>query len=270
MEHTRRHAQIHNQLGSDKRYSGGLGWCAFDYNTHANFGSGDRVCYHGVSDIFRIPKPAAGFYKSQCDPKEEIVLVPAFHWARGDRNRSFDVAMVCSNCDHIKVYIGERLVAALDPDKQNFPNLLHPPFVTDIREAFRAGWGDLKIEGYIGGKLVVTKLMSGKGVDRELSIQPDDLELLGDGIDCTRVVLKVTDEYGAVRPFASAAIALTLEGPGEIIGENPFALFGGVGAVWIKTKQASGTIRLKAKHPTLGTKRIAIDVRQMSTESLLI
>jgi beta-galactosidase len=109
-EHTMRHARVHNQLASDKRYASGIGWCAFDYNTHSNFCSGDRVCYHGVSDIFRIPKPAAGFYKSQCDPKEEIVLEPAFDWARGDRNESFNVAMVCSNCEHIKIYIGNRVV----------------------------------------------------------------------------------------------------------------------------------------------------------------
>ena len=33
-EHTLRHARIHNQLASDPRYAGGIGWCAFDYNTH--------------------------------------------------------------------------------------------------------------------------------------------------------------------------------------------------------------------------------------------
>ncbi|HLZ97161.1 MAG TPA: glycoside hydrolase family 2 TIM barrel-domain containing protein, partial [Steroidobacteraceae bacterium] len=79
-EHMLRHARIHDQLASNPQYAGGIGWCAFDYNTHSNFGSGDRICYHGVTDIFREPKPAAGFYKSQCDPDEEIVLEPAFHW----------------------------------------------------------------------------------------------------------------------------------------------------------------------------------------------
>jgi beta-galactosidase len=127
-EHTMRHARVHNQLASDKRYAGGIGWCAFDYNTHSNFCSGDRICYHGVADIFRIPKPGAGFYKSQCDPKEEIVLEPAFDWSRGDRNESFNVAMICSNCDHLKIYIGNRLVAEADPDRQTFGNLAHPPF----------------------------------------------------------------------------------------------------------------------------------------------
>lgn len=269
-EHAMRHARVHNQLGSDKGYAGGIGWCAFDYNTHANFCSGDRICYHGVSDIFRLPKPTAGFYKSQCDPQEEIVLEPAFDWSRGDRDESFNVAMICSNCEHVKIYIGNRLVAEVDPDRQNFPNLPHPPFVTNIREGLRGGWGDLKIEGYIGGKKVVTKMLSGKGVDQQLLVEPDDLELVGDGIDATRVVLRVTDEYGAARPFANSAIALTIAGPGEIIGDNPFALFGGVGAVWVKTKEAAGLIRLSAKHPTLGLKAVEIRVRRMPAELLLV
>ena len=91
-EHTIRHARVHDQLASNPQYAGGIGWCAFDYNTHGNFGSGDRICYHGVTDIFREPKPAAGFYKSQCDPAEEIVLEPAFHWARGDASIGFSKA----------------------------------------------------------------------------------------------------------------------------------------------------------------------------------
>jgi beta-galactosidase len=260
-EHTMRHARVHNQLSSEKKYAGGLGWCAFDYNTHSNFCSSDRICYHGVADIFRIAKPAAGFYKSQCDPQEEIVLEPAFDWSRGDRDESFTIAMVCSNCDHVKIYIGDRQVADLDPDRKTFPHLAYPPFVANIREGLRGGWGDLKIEGYIGGKLVVTRMMSGRGADRQLLVMPDDLELIGDGIDSTRIVLRVTDEYGAVRPLANAAIELTIDGPGEIIGENPFSLFGGVGAVWLKTKEAAGLIRLTAKHPTLGPKTVNVRVR---------
>jgi beta-galactosidase len=260
-EHTMRHARVHNQLASDKKYAGGLGWCAFDYNTHSNFCSSDRICYHGVADIFRIPKPAAGFYKSQCDPKEEIVLEPAFDWSRGDRNESFNVAMVSSNCDHLKIYIGDRLVADVDPDRQTFPHLKYAPFVTNIRDGVGQGWGDLKLEGYIAGKKVITRTYSGSGADRQLLLSPDDLELIGDGIDATRLVMKVTDEYGAVRPLANAPVALTITGPGEIIGENPFSLLGGVGAVWIKAKQSAGTIRVVAKHPILGSKTIEIRVK---------
>jgi hypothetical protein len=67
----------------------------------------------------------------------------------------------------------------------------------------------------------------------------------------------VTDEFGNTRPFAQAAIQLSIEN-GEIIGDNPFALVGGCGAVWIKSKQTPGTIRLTAKHARLGAKTVVI------------
>lgn len=268
-EHTHRHARVHNQLASDDRYAGGLGWCAFDYNTHDYFGSGDRICYHGVSDIFRIPKPAAGFYKSQCDPSEEIVLEPAFDWARGDENETFTNALVCSNCEKLKFYIGDRFIVEVEPDRKTYDHLKYAPFVTNLRAGIGGGWNDLRIEGYLGGKKVIERRMSAKGVDRQLLIEPDDHELIGDGIDMTRVVLKVVDEFGNVRPFSNAAITLGLQGPGEIIGDNPFALFGGVGAVWIKTRPGAGLIRLKATHETLGSKTVSIDVKASRASNVI-
>ena len=55
---------------------------------------------------------------------------------------------------------------------------------------------------------------------------PDDTSLIADGADTTRVVLRVTDEFDAIRPFANDAIKFELEGPAEIIGDNPFAVGG--------------------------------------------
>jgi beta-galactosidase len=268
-EHTHRHARVHNQLASDDTYAGGLGWCAFDYNTHDYFGSGDRICYHGVSDIFRIPKPAAGFYKSQCDPSDEIVLEPAFDWARGDENQTFTDALVCSNCEKLKFYIGDRFIVEVEPDRKTYDHLKYAPFVANLRAGIGGGWDDLRIEGYIAGKKVIERKMSAKGVDRQFVIEPDDRELTGDGIDMTRVILKVVDEFGNVRPFSNAAITLSLQGPGEIIGDNPFALFGGVGAVWLKTKPAAGQIRLKATHETLGSKTVSINVKAFHAANII-
>jgi len=258
-EHTLRHARIHDQLASNPQYAGGIGWCAFDYNTHGDFGSGDRICYHGVTDIFREPKPAAGFYKSQCDPAEEIVLQPAFHWARGDASIGFSKAVVCSNCDHLKFYIDDKLVGEVDPDRQQFAHLRYAPFVLDMKELFHK-WGDLRIEGYIGGKQVIEKRMSGRGVDTRFLTLPDDTQLIADGADSTRVVLRVTDEFGAVRPFANDAIQFEIEGPAQIVGDNPFSLIGGTGAVWIRARETPGKARLKAVHPRLGPQQVEIEL----------
>ena len=240
-EHTLRHARIHNQIASDPRYAGGIGWCAFDYNTHSNFGAGDRICYHGVTDIFREPKAAAGFYKSQWDPSKEIVLEPAFHWASSDESVGLTKAVVCSNCDHLKFYLRAsgleaspwKLAAELDPERTEFNHLTYPPFVWSYNRSdfdkIGVRWGDLRIDGFLHGQQVISKSFSGRGVDRKFTIRPDDTELFADGADSTRVVLRVTDEFDAIRPYANDPILFTLEGPAEIIGDNPFALIGGDG-----------------------------------------
>lgn len=278
-EHTLRHARIHNQLASNPQYAGGIGWCAFDYNTHSNFGAGDRICYHGVTDIFREPKPAAGFYKSQCDPSEEIVLEPAFHWARGDESVGFTKAVFCSNCDHLQIFARADSdeskewvqLIEIEPDRAEFEHLKYPPFVLDLNKLdlkkVRASWGDLRIDGLLNGKRVISKSLSGKGVDSKFFLLPDDLELQADGADSTRVVLRVTDEFGAVRTYANDPITLTLEGPGKLIGDSPFALVGGTGAVWIRAGEETGNLKLTAKHPRLGVQTVEFTVSAAPKES---
>ncbi|MES2390530.1 MAG: glycoside hydrolase family 2 TIM barrel-domain containing protein [Acidobacteriota bacterium] len=274
-EHTLRHARIHNQLASDPQYAGGIGWCAFDYNTHDNFGAGDRICYHGVLDIFREPKPAAGFYKSQCEPEKEIVLEPAFHWANSDESTHFTKAVVCSNCDHLKFYSRANgldtnpwvLMAELDPDREEFKHLKYPPFSLDLQSLKgHHEWGDMRIDGYINGKQVISKSLSGRGDSRQFHLLPDDKALQADGADTTRVVLRVTDQFGAIRTYANDAITLKLEGPATLIGENPFALMGGTGAVWIRATELPGTIRLTAHHQWLGSQTVEIITRAVPAE----
>ena len=106
-----RHARVHNQLAGDDRYAGGIGWCAFDYNTHGNFGSGDRICYHGVSDIFRIPKPAAGVLQIAVRSQGRSCDRAGFFWSSGDKSEAGGSGLVpiCSNCDHLKIYYNGKL-----------------------------------------------------------------------------------------------------------------------------------------------------------------
>ncbi|MFY9802066.1 MAG: glycoside hydrolase family 2 TIM barrel-domain containing protein [Candidatus Acidiferrales bacterium] len=268
-EHTIRHARVHDALAANPQYAGGIGWCAFDYNTHSDFGAGDRICYHGVTDIFREAKPAAGFYKSQCEPEEEVVLEPAFHWAAGDEALRFTVAMICSNCDHLKLYVQNKgeweLFAEADPDREQFPHVLYAPFSIDLTKVNKP-WGDLRVDGYVKGQQVISRTYSGRGVDQKFSIHADDSELFADGADSTRVVFRVTDEFGVIRPYANDPVELTLEGPAEIIGDNPFALVGGTGAIWIRAKEDFGTVRLTARHPRLGTQAVTLTLREAPAE----
>ena len=195
------------------------------------------------------------------------MLEPAFHWARGDESIGFTKAWVCSNCDHLKFYIADKLVAEADPNRTEFAHLRYAPFVADLGKAV-GNWGDLRIEGYIEEKQVISKTLSGRGVDQKFALLPDDTRLNADGADSTRVVLRVTDEYGAIRPFANDAIKLELTGPADIIGDNPFAVIGGTGAVWIRAKEQPGTATLTATHPWLGKQQVRFEVAAAPPESV--
>ena len=45
-----------------------------------------------------------------------------------------------------------------------------------------------------------------------------------------------------------------------IIGDNPFSLVGGTGAVWIRAQQRAGKVRLRAVHPQLGAQVVEINL----------
>jgi beta-galactosidase len=249
VEHALRHARIQDRALAVPGVSGAIGWCAFDYNTHRELGSGDRICYHGVSDIFRLPKFAADFYASQ-GLKTPFVRAATF-WTQGDRDEGGnDPLWVFSNCDEIDVYIGDELEGRYQPDRETFPNLPHPPFhVPDL--GLLALWGthyqDLRIVGLIDGEPAAEHRVSADGLPAQLMLVPDDEVLQADAIDMTRLVIRIADKYGNRLPYATAAIALTLEGDGTLIGENPFPLVGGHAALYVRAGRAPGILTISAR-----------------------
>ncbi|MBP3728264.1 MAG: glycoside hydrolase family 2 protein [Pseudobutyrivibrio sp.] len=129
-EHAIRHANVLNAIAGESDIAGSFGWCMFDYNTHKDFGSGDRICYHGVMDMFRNPKLAASVYSAFCE--NDIVL---------DITTSFDIgehpacnrgkSYIITNADSVKMYKNDVLVKEYFPQDSNFENLKHGPILID-------------------------------------------------------------------------------------------------------------------------------------------
>ena len=136
-EHTLRHLRVINESLGREDLAGGISWCAFDYHTHGCFGSGDKICYHGVMDMFRNPKYAAYAYSSQKDPKRQIVMEPVTAASRGEKDGGGMVPFyVMTNCDFVRVYKNGKQVADFYPDKEEFPHLAHPPvMIVHLMEA---------------------------------------------------------------------------------------------------------------------------------------
>ncbi len=265
VEHALRHARVQNQQLGMAGVSGAIGWCAFDYNTHQEFGSGDRICYHGVMDIFRLPKYAAAFYASQMDPTRRVVLQAATVWSMGDRSGGgVDPLVVFSNCDSLEVFVGDERIGRFLPDRDTFPHLPHAPYVIALLEQ-HITWGramaDLRLVGYVGDQPVAEQRIAADGLPHALELVADDATLDADGRDMTRVAFRIVDRFGNRLPYAHQVVTLTVDGPAELIGENPFALAGGQGAVYLRAGTTPGEVRVRATTPRLPAAEVTVTLR---------
>jgi beta-galactosidase len=260
------HARVHAIAAADDRYCGVIAWGGFDYPS----GNGNQyqgVKYVGVADLFRLTKPGAAVYQAQVDPARRPVIQPAFFWDFGPVSPVTDLpaAMICSNLDRLEVYVGGRHHATVTPDTAEYGHLPHPPSFVDFTGVDGSALPDLRIDGYLGDRKVASRDFSADPSGDRLLVRADDAELLGDGSDATRVVFRAVDAHGAPRPYAGGQVRLEVDGPGVLVGDNPFpfADTGGAAAVWIRTlRNSPGTITVRATHPALGSAEARIRVAQ--------
>lgn len=257
VEHALRHTRVQNAAASMDNVSGAIGWCAFDYNTHADFGSGDKICYHGVMDMYRIPKFAASVYSSQISPEEKVVMEPATYWSRGERSIGGVIPLVIyTNCDSIQLYCLGELLGTYYPDTETYPGLKHPPVMID---KMAGGWGnkweDAIFVGYVNGKEVIRRRYLADVVPTSFTMKADDTTLCANAPtwDTTRVEVSILDQAGNGMPFLHDPAQIVVEGAGSLIGPNLVTLVGGKAAFWVKTNRQTGTIRISVTTPRLQT-----------------
>ena len=127
-EHALRHARVLNAAMESGQHAGCFGWCMFDYPTHKDFGSGDRICYHGVMDAFRNPKLAAAVYASQ--QEDTPVLEVGSPMDIGDYSAgNIGEVYVFTNADEVALYKNGDFVSKLCYD--NWMGLRRGPLRVD-------------------------------------------------------------------------------------------------------------------------------------------
>lgn len=140
-QHALRHANVLETVAEYDDVAGSSGWCAFDYNTHKDFGSGDRICYHGVMDMYRNPKLAAAVYRSQGAPEVVgDVLEVSSSMDIGEYPASLrGPAWIFTNADSVKMYINNIFIKQYTREDSPYKSLAHGPIL---------------INDYIGTRLV--------------------------------------------------------------------------------------------------------------------
>ena len=263
VEHAKLHLAVQNAAALDPQKCGAIGWCAFDYNTHANFGSGDRICYHGVMDMFRIPKFAASVYASQQPAEIRPVLEPLTRYTVGDRAiGGIAPLIICTNCAAVRLTIGEKDLGLFYPAFDRYPGLAHPPVVIENLPSVWGGkWEDAVFTGYHDGKECIIRRFAANPVPAQLVLTADEKKLRADIPDAVRFVVRLIDQAGNELPYSSDIVQIKFRGPAKIIGPQQFTLIGGARAFWIKTIGKIGTVKVSAQTSEFKSETVSIRIR---------
>lgn len=257
------HAEVVNAIMGHEKIAGAIGWCAFDYHTQ-DWITIDGLQPWGAYDIFRAPKLGAAFYASQLDPAVKPVLQAATRWKVGDQagfdpnvntvKSGHDAPMVVfTNCERIEIFIGNELRGSYTPAHDRFPHLPHPPFFCGgLGTIWGPAWQELRIVGYVGKQVIAEQRFPATNEAAVLRMDVDDAELVADGTDMTRILLRHTDIYGNPQPHSRAVAVLQITGPATLIGFNPCALTGGVTGLYLRAGTEPGKVTITATAPELG------------------
>ena len=133
-----RHAKVIDDNFKYNDIAGAIGWCAFDYHTHVDFGSGDHICPHGVYDLYRNPKHTASIYASQSDQQPMLEVISDMKPGDYPEARYYDIH-VATNCDYFDLFKNDEFVARYYPKRDVFKYMPHPPIKVDdlVGETFK-------------------------------------------------------------------------------------------------------------------------------------
>lgn len=130
-EHMKRHANVIDAARGEPGISGTFGWCMFDYNTHKDFGSGDRICYHGVCDMWRNPKLAASVYAAAGNVSEPFLEISSdMNIGENPSGNRGNVYML-TNCDSVKMYKNDMFIKEYTHNDSSYRNLPNAPILID-------------------------------------------------------------------------------------------------------------------------------------------
>ena len=140
LEHALRHANVLDAAYRERGVAGSFGWCMFDYNTHQDFGSGDRICYHGVLDMFRNPKLAAYVYAAQSEAEPVLEVSSSMDIGEHPASNRGRI-LIFTNADEVRMYKNGVFIRSYTHKDSPYQHMPNPPIevVDFIGDAVQRG-----------------------------------------------------------------------------------------------------------------------------------
>ncbi len=255
---------------TDAQFTGGAQWHPFDHQR----GYHPDPYWGGIFDCFRQPKYAYWMFRSQTaadlhHPTAESG--PMIYIMHEMTQFSDPDVVVFTNCDSVRLSIYEGKHVWTKPVVRTERSMPNPPVVFenvwDFWEArsysyTNKNWQAVKMvaEGFIDGKVVctATRMPARRSTKLRLSVDWNAKPLMADGSDFVVVVAEVTDDSGHVRRLAKETVRFTVEGEGELIGDerigaNPRQVEFGSAPILVRSTRRAGRIRVRAEVAFPGT-----------------
>jgi beta-galactosidase len=238
-------------------------WCMYDYNTFHNTDE-QGMTWHGVCDLFRLPKFSYWWYTS------ELTTNPMAYVVRIDATR----AAVFSNCEQVRLSEddgnGYRRAATHSPDTGFVTNegerikyaLHHPPFHFMVSSNAQA----LKAEGLVRGKVLATYEWKQFGSPVRLQLEADRSAITADGSDLSRIIVTAVDTNGTPVDTCNALVAFSITGLGQLIGENPTRLRAGKMIILAQSGYVPDTLSIKAESSGLISAEVSVKTEPVGSD----
>lgn len=232
--------------------AGDANWLVIDYNR----GYAPDLEASGILDIFRLPKFAFWFYKSQATPGEfpiEEFNQPFVKIANYYNDPTFTEVKVYSNCQEVELFVNGNSIGRQLPDNDVYSTHLNQPPFTFHLERFVPG--ELKAVGYIDGTEAANHIRHTPGEAAALKLWVDESNrpLEAGKNDIVFLYAAVVDENGTILPEAHHEILFEIKGDAELIGANPMAAEAGIATILLKAGKKGQRITVQAHSSGIAT-----------------
>lgn len=253
IEQAKRHMEMY-RIALDTPGNHGLAsWCGYDYNSFYN--AKESVPRHGIFDLFRLPKLSYWWHRS------ELTDDPIAHIVKSKKR-----VIVYSNADKIVLFGGNSknsLKELATLDKPVDGKLKNPPYHFYLANDVRF----LKAVGYKDGKHFVTGEWSQPGFPKSIELVSSREFIYADGADVARVEVSLLDENGAIAKSALNSVTFTLEGNGQLLGQNPVQVIAGRHIILVQSGYTSGVLKVTARSEGM---EASIDLRVKPMEGKVL
>jgi len=209
----------------------------------------------GIMDIFRLPKFAYWFYRSQYDQG------PVCFIAHNNIPASGSSVRVFSNADTIQLFRNDTLIAVQGPDSDSSSlSLKHPPFTFTL-----PGYapGTLAAIALRKGDTLATHTVStpGRPVAIRLTADFSNKPLRADGADVIFLYAALTDSTGNPAFMADSLVEFTVRGNAALTGSNPVRARDGIAAILLRADN-QGRIMIKASSAGMAEAELMTQTRE--------